>query len=277
MRQGEDGTVFEPAASRADAPSVGPSRRIVFLGASNVVRSISTIVETAELIWGAPLDVLAACGHGRSYGRTSCVLGRSLPGILQCGLWEDLQRRPALPTAALVTDIGNDILYGASVAQIAEWVEECLSRLRGACEQIVVTELPLARLASVTSWQYRAIRWLLFPGSRVTFVEVMQRARELNERVIELAARHRAALRAPRVEWYGLDPIHIRRGAWPEAWCEILAAAAEFSVPQRARGSWRRWWQLRRQRPQQRRLFGISQHREQPACRLRSGSVISLY
>jgi len=179
--------------------------------------------------------------------------------------------------AALVTDIGNDILYGADVGRIAEWVEECLARLRGACEQIVVTELPLARLASVTSWQYRAIRWLLFPGSRVTFADAMQRARELNARVIELAARYRVALRAPRPEWYGLDPIHIRRGFWAEAWCEILSATGECTAAQRARGSLRRWWQLRRQRPQARRLFGISQRREQPACTLRSGSVISLY
>jgi len=40
---------------------------------------------------------------------------------------------------------------------------------------------------------------------------------------------------------------------------------------------WRRWWRLRRQRPQARRLFGISQRREQPACTLAQRSVISLY
>jgi len=74
-----------------------------------------------------------------------------------------------------------------------------------------------------------------------------------------------------------LDPIHIRRGFWAEAWCEILSATGECTAAQRARGSLRRWWQLRRQRPQARRLFGISQRREQPACTLRSGSVISLY
>lgn len=275
--QGGCKTGFEPAVGPADAPTPNSSRRVVFLGASNVVRAISTIIETAELIWEPPLDVLVACGHGRSYGQTSRVLGRSLPGILQCGLWEDLQRRPALSAAALITDIGNDILYGASVGQIAEWVEECLVRLRGGCDRIVVTELPLARIGSVTSWQYRAIRWLLFPGSRVTFTDAMQRARELNARVIELAARHRAALQSPRREWYGLDPIHIRRGSWSAAWCEILSAAGQRRPAHPARGSWRRWWQLRRQRPQSRRLFGIAQRREQPACTLPGGSVISLY
>jgi len=270
-------TAFDPAASLAQIVTPRPSRRVVFLGASNVVRAISTIVETAELIWEPPLDLLVACGHGRSYGRTSCVLGRSLPGILQCGLWEDLQRRPALATSALVTDIGNDILYGASAGQIAEWVEQCLMRLRGVCDRIVVTELPLARIASITSWQYRAIRWLLFPGSRVTFADAMQRAREVNARVIELAAQYRAVLLTPRLDWYGLDPIHLRRAAWSSAWCEILSVAGEHAAAHPARGSWRRWWRLRRQWPQARRLFGIPQRCEQPACTLRSGSAISLY
>ena len=161
-----------PACGEPES-TASPSRRVVLLGASNVARSMSTVIETAELVWGRPLDVLAACGHGRSYGRTSCVFGRSLPGILECGLWDELSRRPALPTAALVTDIGNDILYGAGVDQIAAWVEQCLTRLRGVCERIVVTELPLARIASVTPRQYDLFRALLFPGSRVTFADAL--------------------------------------------------------------------------------------------------------
>jgi hypothetical protein len=264
--------------SRGESELAPPHRRrVVLLGASNVMRGISTIVETAERVWGQPADVLAASGHGRSYGQTSCVLGRSLPGILQCGLWDALARRPTLPTAALVTDIGNDILYGADADQIAAWVAECLTRLRGVCEPIVMTELPLARVALIRPWQYRWIRTLLFPGSRVTFPEAIARAHELNAHVAELARQHRAVLCAPRLDWYGWDPIHIRRACWSRAWSEILSAGSDPATAQRARGSWRRWWQLRCQRPLVRRLFGVEQRRAQPACVLRSGSAISMF
>jgi len=265
-----------PARSERES-AASPSRRVILLGASNVTRSMSTIVETAELVWGRPLDLLAACGHGRSYGRTSCVFGRSLPGILECGLWDELSRRSALPTAALVTDIGNDILYGAGADQIAAWVEQCLTRLRAVCERIVITELPLARVASVTPRQYNLFRALLFPGSRVTWDDALHRVRELNARVIELASQQRGVLCVPRLQWYGWDPIHVRRAVWPEAWCEILSGWSDRGVTQRARGSWLRWWQLRRQRPLVRRLFGFEQRRAQPTCTLRSGSAISLY
>jgi hypothetical protein len=238
---------------------------------------MSTIVETAELVWGRPLDLLAACGHGRSYGRTSCVFGRSLPGILECGLWDELSRRSALPTAALVTDIGNDILYGAGADQIATWVEQCLTRLRAVCERIVVTGLPLTRVESVTPRQYNLFRALLFPGSRVTWTDALHRVRELNARVAELARQQPGALCVPRLDWYGWDPIHLRRAVWPEAWSEILSGWSDQAVTQRARGSWLRWLQLRRQRPLVRRMFGFEQRRAQPTCTLRSGSVISLY
>jgi len=84
-----------------------PARRVVLLGASNLTRGISTAVETARLQWGRPLDVMAALGHGRSYGLASRLLCRTLPSIVECGLWPALAARPPAPTAALVTDVGN--------------------------------------------------------------------------------------------------------------------------------------------------------------------------
>jgi hypothetical protein len=107
------------AVSQAD---LTPRHRIVLLGASNLTRGISTVVESAQQIWGGPLDVCCALGHGRSYGWTSNFLGRSLPGIVGCGLWPALESRPKLPTAALITDIGNDLMYGAPVQQVLLWV-----------------------------------------------------------------------------------------------------------------------------------------------------------
>jgi hypothetical protein len=69
-------------------------------------------------------------------------------------------RQPPLPTAALITDIGNDLFYEASVERIAEWIEQCLSRLAPLCERIVVTQLPLVRRPSAArSAGVRAARW----------------------------------------------------------------------------------------------------------------------
>src|SRR5712671_2746547 len=116
-----------------------PPRRVVLLGASNLTRGISTVIETAWSLLGSPLEVLAALGHGRSYGLSSRILGRELPGIRQSGLWEALAAAPRAETAALVTDVGNDLLFGATVASILEWVSESLGRLAAVEARTVLT------------------------------------------------------------------------------------------------------------------------------------------
>jgi hypothetical protein len=63
-----------------------PATRWVLLGASNLTLGLGTVLSTIRNPSPAPLDILAAPGHGRSYGATSRVLCRELPGILQCGL-----------------------------------------------------------------------------------------------------------------------------------------------------------------------------------------------
>ena len=254
-----------------------PVRRVVLLGASNLRRSAAAVVDAARQAWGAPLDILAAMGHGRSFGLESRFLGRTLPSILACGLWRDLANRPPCPTAALVTDIGNDIVYGASVEQIAGWVRTCLDRLAPTCHRIAVTQLPLESMAGVGRARFLLLRTVLFPGSRLTVDEVMTRAGELNHCVITLAARYDATVIRPEPQWYGFDPIHILRRHRKAAWKKNFSRwrdgdHASLPAPSPAQ-SWMLFWL----RPLQRRWFGWEQQQTQPAGVLPDGSLISLY
>jgi hypothetical protein len=253
-----------------------PPRRVVLLGASNLARGLSTAVEAARLAWGGPLDLLAALGHGRSYGQRSALLWRELPGIAECGLWEALARRPAAPTAALVTDIGNDLLYDVPPAQIAAWVAACLDRLQRAGARVALTPLPLRAIGTLSPLRFLVLRSVLFPGCRLSFAAVRERGCDLDERVRALARARGIVPVEPRAEWYGFDPIHIKRGRLPEAWGAMMApwSAAE---PAPARGSLRRWLSLRRLTPERRWLFGREYCAVQPARRLPDGTALSLY
>jgi hypothetical protein len=212
--------VVEGSAATVAPPQ--PTRRVILLGASNVTQGLSTIIATACQAWGGPLDILAAIGHGRSYGATSSVLGRTLPGILQCGLWEDLQQRPPLPTAALVTDIGNDLIYGRDVDVILRWLETCLERLHRVVDRLVITRLPLASIAQTPHWQKRLLISLIFPGSRIDPVQTLLKARELDRQLDAFASRYRAYVVQPDRAWYSWDPIHISRACRSAAWQKYL-------------------------------------------------------
>jgi len=259
-----------------------PERRVVLLGASNLTRGISTAVETARLHWGRPLDVLAALGHGRSFGLTSRVLGRTLPSIVECGLWPALAARPPAPTAALVTDVGNDLFYGAAVERIVAWVERCLDHLAACQARTTVARLPLCNLGRVRPWQFKLLRAVLFPSYRGSLVELARRAENLDERLSRLAIERGCALVEPRAEWYGFDPIHVRFRHGPAAWRALLAAwsseaAWSSDSPGPARGSLLLGLYLRSRMPAERRFAGVVLRRAQPCGRLSDGTRISFY
>lgn len=253
-----------------------PALRAILLGASNLRVVLPAVLEGIQRRATGPVDALVACGHGRSYGAWSRFLFvRRLPGIVGCGLWPALEERPHLRTFALITDIGNDLAYGADVEQIATWIETCLDRLADQRAEIVLTLLPVARLERLSAWQVRLATSILFPGRSAPWPELLQRARSLDERLRRMGRDHGARLLEPAADWYGIDPIHFRRGVRREAWNRVLSlwpsdgGATGRPAPGRIRIPLLCAAEVG--------LFGTTLHRSQPAVRLADGTTVSLY
>jgi hypothetical protein len=248
-----------------------PRLRAVLLGASNLQASLPLVVNLLRRRARGPVEVLAACGRGRSYGTWSRLLGiRHLPGIDGCGLWQALKNRPALPTIVLLTDIGNDLVYGAEAAGIARWIESCLRRLAPPQTQVVLTLLPLARLERLSPWEVRLAVSLLFPGRQAPWPALLERARELDERLCRLGREHDAELVKPEASWYGIDPIHLRRSRRREIWERLTGAAGSPAAdPARVR--------LPLLGAETLRLAGRTLRNDQPAVRLADGTTVALY
>lgn len=244
------------------------------LGASNVAASLPTIVRVARAHLCAPVDLLAAAGKGRSYGQTSRFLGRVLPGISHCGLWSELARPHAGPTYALATDLGNDIAFGASAEQLQRWLEASLDRLAAAGARIVVTGVPLEPLRRLPRWELKLMASVLFPWHRIDCDRALDQAAELDARLTRLARERGLAKVDPRTEWYGHDPIHVRRAfrrdaweAYAGGWAQPRSAGTAPSV-ERVRG--RIWYERVR-------LFGIECGVAQPCARIGDASSLRLY
>jgi hypothetical protein len=247
-------------------PSERPSERpqIVLLGASNLALSLPWILTILERGFSDPLDILMSCGHGRSYGNRSRVLVRSLTGIRDCGLWEHLSSQPG-QRQVLVTDIGNDIMYGVTPQSIADWVSDCIDRCQPADGQLLITQLPLDSLERLSSWKFRLIKAVLFPRHQVSWPTVQTRIQQLAQHLKEIATAAGGQLITPKLEWYGIDPIHIRRSQRTEAWDHIFSHWTTWTRPQNTRSPsvWKclQSWRLR---PQQRQILGRTQCASQP-------------
>jgi hypothetical protein len=252
-----------------------PALRAILLGASNLKAALPALIGGVRQRAGEPVEVLAACGHGRSYGTWSRFLFvRRLPGIAGCGLWRELERRPPRRTLALVTDVGNDLVYGASAEAIAGWVEVCLDRLVRQEAEIVLTLLPLSRLEKLSPWQVRLAVSLLFPGRPAPWPGLLERARELDGRLRRMGEERGARLVEPEASWYGADPIHLRRSVRRQVWDGVLSLglpdegvthppAPQPHIPLFGAAELR--------------LFGAALRTPQPAVRLPDGTSVALY
>lgn len=249
------------------------------LGASNVARGIGTIVDVAREQLGSPLEVVAAMGHGRSYGLTTSIPFRTLPSILDCGLWRALEERPALPTWTVITDVGNDLIYGCRPEQVADWIDEVARRLRERSVRLLLTGLPLTSVQRVGRLRFITFRSVLFPKSRLQLDDAQRSAIELDAAVQQLAAQHGVEFLSPQASWYGLDPIHIRVLVQRDAWRRIFFALTQknFSLAQKLHSPWREWLRMMMVRPQQSRVFFRAREVAQPAVVLRDGTSISFF
>jgi hypothetical protein len=245
--------------------------RVVAIGASNLTRGFRTVIAAARTAWGPDVQVVAALGHGRSYGADSSFLFRRLPGILRSGIWQQLESTPAVPTRALVTDVGNDIVYGFPPEQILAWVGEALARLARVSDDVVLTDLPMDGIRRLSPARFHLVRSVFFPSCRLPFEAVVAAAEQVNTGLAELAGANRARFVHLEPSWYGFDPVHIRPSLWPTAWQEVLGVSC--AIP-RSRAEALRLYAMR---PEQRWLFGVEQRTPQTGRPLPHGARVWLY
>src|SRR6185312_15364146 len=117
------------------------------------------------------------------------------------------------------------------------------------------------------SWRHAGLR---SSSPRSPSPALLERARELDERLRRLGREHGAQMVEPEASWYGIDPIHLRRSRRREVWERLTGVSESPAVD----------------RPQARipllgaeslRLAGRALRTSQPAVRLPDGTSIALY
>ena len=269
MGSGIHGSVQSPALAN----------RFVLLGASNLTLSLRLVIQLLQQRIGGPSDVLVAAGHGRSYGEFSQVMLRELPGITSSGLWQRLEQAHARPIYALLTDIGNDIPYGYTPEQILEWVGLCVTRLQRQAIHIVMTNVPIASIKTISEWRYKMLRSILFPRCQLSRREVFERASAVHHGLVEMAASKHFELLEPSSDWFGADAIHVRywkRKAFYQCITERFSASNGMQCLVAGNEPWGSMW---KQRPRfaYKKVLGREQYNQQPSGQLADGTIISMY
>ncbi len=220
--------------------AAGP-RAFVVLGASNVSRGLARLSAIVRARSAAPVSLFVAAGHGRGYGVNTRVAWRRLPSILGCGLWRALDRERIERPMVVVTDVGNELLYGLGVSAVAGAVREATHRLAARGGHLTITGLPLAAIAGVGAVRYRLLRTLYVPRCLLGLDELKEATCWLDEELRAIAADTGAAFIEQPGEWYGFDALHVRRPHLDALWQRVGDAWGLPRTTASPRATWRDW------------------------------------
>lgn len=199
---------------------------VVILGASNVTYGLGVYVGTLKASFTQGGRFYIGDGHGRSYGRRSRALFRQLDGHAESPLWSiwnDVATESA-PRYGLITDVGNDLIYGASVPTIMGWVEQCVRRLKSRGFEVTISTPPVHAIERLSRWRYETTSRMFFPKNAVSWDQMKASVRDLDVALRVLAEENNTALVHPSPHWYGFDPIHVRKRFRREAVASLLSA-----------------------------------------------------
>ena len=263
-----------------------PRALIVALGASNLSRGLSRLVTICRRCTAKPIDLFAGAGHGRSYGANSRIWNRRLPSILGSGLWRSLDRNSAsddlnsTTRLAVITDIGNDLLYGFSVEQIAAWIEEVVLRLQQRGFQIVITQLPIESIQAVGTLRFHILKSILVPGCQQSLEAIKDQSHQINNKIVSLSKGHHVTILRQPGSWYGIDAIHVKRSCLNELWQRVVDCWPGISREQYAMpgfDGWQEWSRLGAASAEVRSLSGLMLFTPQPVLQLADTTRIYLY
>jgi hypothetical protein len=243
----------------------------IVIGASNVSRGLSQLADVVTRRHHKPIDLFVTAGHGRSYGVSSSIGIRRLPSILGCGLWRELDGHLSTNArsriSALVTDVGNDLIYGYPPETVSEWVREVSRRLSHRRAKIAIVRLPLESVARASELRYLAVRALFSPWLKLNFSEMKKAASVLDQSLLEIAKEFGAEIIDQPGDWYGLDVIHIRLRQIHELWnaaCDAWGLDQSGEVTSSKVINFRQQLALQMSTAEKRSLFGIQLKTVQP-------------
>ncbi len=138
--------------------------------------------------------------------------------------------------------------------------------------------MPVGSIEGLSERRFQFFRRLFFPRSKLTLVDAVKLAHEVNQRLIALGLTRKISVIPVSTSWYGLDPIHLKRRIKRHAWSALLAKWSATGAPIAITPSslWEAAY-LAGLAPWERSVLGIRCRAAQPNGRLIDGTTISLY
>ncbi len=225
----------EQSLDKTSPPSEAPVL-LILLGASNLARGCFALGRHIQAcLHPRPVEVMIATGPGRGYCVPGGLLTVVYPPIQSSRIFEAAREKFAsgYRVIALVTDIGNDIMYGVSPEALTETLHQIFTRLQSMRAEVFYTPIPQIFETGIHPALFHVLRTVLFPGSRVSYDQTQRAVGRVN-RFLQDAATNHLRLVPDMDRFTGMDEIHYSVFHAAHAWtyiAERMLSPFGISVP----------------------------------------------
>ena len=182
----------------------------ILFGASNLARSFYGLkLSIKRCIHPRPATFIHAMGPGRGYLGRGGILNTTYPPIIDCGILESIQktRKPNQQIIALITDIGNDIMYGVHSEKIIEGLQNILDTLGEVTKNIFITPIPINLKNDIGEFYFRVLRCIFFPKSSIQYSQTLESIKIINQFILHSPNKKTTVINGME-QFSGLDKIH---------------------------------------------------------------------
>ena len=195
----------------------------VLMGASNLARGYGALAHCFESCLAPdPVEILHAMGPGRGYCAEGGIFNVTYPAIGSSGILESISERAEKPrrVLALITDIGNDIMYGVSSRALTACLTTLLQKLNTFDAEVFVHPIPLDFSEDVSKSQFHILKSIFYPQSAIDYETAKGAVTTVNG-FLQAQAGGRIHLLPSAKDFCGVDKIHYSIFCGHQAWSVV--------------------------------------------------------
>lgn len=196
----------------------------LLLGASNLARGYSLLNRhISKCLGDSNTEFLNALGPGRGFCARGGMFNFTYPPIQDCRILEAAEKKTNDARAVLITDIGNDLMYGISADTLIECLDSLIERMLLWNAEIFLASIHVNMKKDVSPATFFILRFIFYPGSKVTYEETDSFITKVNSYLEEKARKNEKVHLITGMESYaGLDKIHYSMLKTHLAWSQVI-------------------------------------------------------
>jgi len=208
-----------------EEPFSDPPILFLLMGASNLARGYSMLSHhLSECLEKNKTEFLNALGPGRGFCARGGIFNITYSPIQDCPIIESggKKSKEALHTVALITDIGNDLMYGVSADNLIESLDIMIDEILKWDAEIFMTPIHINPKKDISPTIFFVLRFLLYPSSKVNYEELDLFVLKINDYLEKKVRRNEKMHLITGLEKFaGLDRIHYSLFKTHTAWSTI--------------------------------------------------------